>query len=231
MNLNQTIQTTKLFQDVEFTQALQELSKNPQALNTYLQQAQNKLYSDVTRQKDNSIRKAYGDLTTASTANQALLDSWTRTKETETTQNALLTELSKNASTVTNERDVAKRQVEINEWAVGNKRETLFVYQALFIGLCLTILLTYLLLVGTIGHGFYWPAVLLIAFVFALIVANRAQYTIFSRNKRYWNKRNFKEQPGVIVPMPDCQSISTMAAETQNTLASAAASVESALGN
>ena len=235
MDLNQTIQTTRLFQDVEFSQAVQELSRNPQALQTYLQQAQNRLYNNVTSQKDNSISKAYGDLNTASTANQALLDSWTRAKQTETTQDALLTELTKNASATAQQRDVAKRQVEINEWAVGNKRETLFVYQALFIGLCLTVVLTYLLMTGVIGHGFYWPSVFLLAFIFALIVANRAQYTIFSRNKRYWNRRNFKEQPGVIVPMPDCQSIAALSQEAataaQNTLASAQNTLASVAAN
>lgn len=228
MDLNQTIQTTRLFQDVEFSQAVQELSRNPQALQAYLQQAQNRLYNNVTSQKDNSISKAYGDLSTASTANKALLDSWTRVKETEGTQDALLAELTKNASATSQERDVARRQVEINEWTVGNKRETLFIYQALFIGLCLTVVLTYLLMTGVIGHGFYWPSVFLLAFIFALIVANRAQYTIFSRNKRYWNRRNFKEQPGVIVPMPDCQSAATAA---QNTLASAQNMFTSAAAN
>jgi hypothetical protein len=36
---------------------------------------------------------------------------------------------------------LAKRQNEINEWEAGNKRDTLFIYQMMLVGLSLTIIL------------------------------------------------------------------------------------------
>ena len=97
----------------------------------------------------------------------------------------------------------ATRQFEINEWTVGNRQETIFVYQFIFFGI----------LFATIIGGFYRTGLITgplasfltfitIAIVVFLIVY-RAQFTIFKRDKRYWNKRRF-QSAGPIIPLPNC---------------------------
>jgi hypothetical protein len=221
MDLGQTVQLTKLFQDVEFSQAVQALNQNPQALQVYLQQAQDKLYKDITAQKDNTMTRAYGDLVNAKEADEAVITSWQRTKDTDLVQGKLLDEIAADANGVVHDRDLAKRQTEINEWSYGNKRDTLFVYQALFIGLCLTILLTFLWSRYVIGGGFYSALVFMIALVFALIVVDRAQYTNFLRDKRYWNRRIFNEEAGKAIPVPSCESAEAAASDAYNSAAAA----------
>jgi len=224
MDLGQTVQLTKLFQDIEFSQAVQNLSQNPQALQLYLQQAQDKLYKDVIAQKDNSIQRAYGSLSNAAEANEAVISSWQRTKDTDQIQGKLLDEIAADANGVIHDRDLAKRQTEINEWSYGNKRDTLFVYQALFIGLCLSVLLTFLWSRFIIGTGFYSALIFLIAIVFTLIVVDRAQYTNYLRDKRYWNRRIFREEAGKAIPIPSCDSITSAASSAASAASNAAQS-------
>ncbi len=99
--------------------------------------------------------------------------------------------------------DNATRQFEINEWTTNNRQETIFVYQFIFFGI----------LTATIIGGFYRTGLLggpiasfltfiVIAIVVFLIVY-RAQYTIFKRDKRYWNKRRF-QSAGPVLPLPNC---------------------------
>jgi hypothetical protein len=97
----------------------------------------------------------------------------------------------------------ATRQFEINEWATENRQETIFVYQFIFFGI----------LIATIVGGFYRTGLLsgpLASFLTFITIATvvflivyRAQFTIFKRDKRHWNKRRF-QSAGPILPLPNC---------------------------
>jgi hypothetical protein len=97
----------------------------------------------------------------------------------------------------------ATRQFEINEWTTNNRQETIFVYQFVFFGI----------LIATIIGGFYRTGVLggpiasfltfIVVAIVVFLIVYRAQYTIFKRDKRYWNKRRF-QSAGPILPLPNC---------------------------
>ena len=97
----------------------------------------------------------------------------------------------------------ATRQFEINEWTTENRQETIFVYQFIFFGI----------LGATIIGGFYRTGLMtgplasfltfILLAVVILLIVYRSQYTIFKRDKRYWNKRRF-QSAGPIIPMPNC---------------------------
>lgn len=107
------------------------------------------------------------------------------------------------ADTVDQRKTNATRQFEINEWTTENRQETIFVYQFIFFGV----------LIATIIGGFYrtglitGPLASFLTFitiaVVVLLIVYRAQYTIFKRDKRYWNKRRF-QSAGPILPLPNC---------------------------
>jgi uncharacterized membrane protein len=94
---------------------------------------------------------------------------------------------------------LAKRQNEINQWEVGNKMDTLFIYQQMLIILSAVIIMTYLLKNGILTTTVFRSITGILAAIFAFTVANRAQWTDRIRDTRYWNKRQF---PVNMVPIP-----------------------------
>lgn len=99
------------------------------------------------------------------------------------------------------------RQGEINEWQAQNKLDTLFFLQALFLYLCLVIVLVFLrqwMLIPT--STMYWILGTL-TFVLIAILINRAWYTRSERDKRHWNRRYFTLDDAGISTAPQCSSI------------------------
>lgn len=86
-------------------------------------------------------------------------------------------------------RDTYTRQGEINEWQAQNKLDTLFFLQSLFIFLVILVILVFLRQYGLlVGSAFYVVVGLFLAILVG-IMWNRASYTLYSRDKRYWNRR------------------------------------------
>ena len=80
-NLDQFIDYTKLFQDVELATAVGQLKQNPAQLQQFLQDQQGKVYTDIIKQKDSTFQKVYGDLTRATDSQEAILMLDKRNKE------------------------------------------------------------------------------------------------------------------------------------------------------
>jgi hypothetical protein len=109
----------------------------------------------------------------------------------------------KDATNITETKNLAGRKYEMNEWSINNKKDTLFVYSILFILLAIAILVTALWRMGVIGTGFWVALIAPLLIIFTFTVVNRSQYTDIFRNKRYWNRRTFKGGYGAI-PIPVC---------------------------
>lgn len=103
----------------------------------------------------------------------------------------------------------AQRQYEINQWTSGNRADTLFVYQIIFVLIMALSILTGLWRMGYISTGLLSFAVFGSIVAIVLIIVARAQYTAFQRNKRYWNKRQFPRLNIAISGSgPNCPSVS-----------------------
>lgn len=202
-NLGQIIDYTQLFQDVELATAVGQLKQNPAELQQFLQNQQGKIYSDVVKQKDSTFQKVYGDLNRASKAQDAILMLDKRNQELSNIQQQMYQTQEKSASTSTENKNLAGRKYEMNQWSVGNKKDTLFVFSALFILLSTLILITVLWRMRIIGGGLYSGLIVPLIIIFILIVIYRANFTNVWRDKRYWNRRTFEGKYGKI-PMPLC---------------------------
>lgn len=202
-NLDQIIDYTQLFQDVELATAVGQLKQNPAELQQFLQNQQGKIYSDVVKQKDSTFQKVYGDLNRASKAQEAILMLDKRNQELSNIQQQIYQNQEKSASAVTEDKNLAGRKYEMNQWSVGNKKDTLFVFSSLFILLSSLILLTVLwnmrMISGSLCGGLAAPLII----IFILIIIYRANFTNIWRDKRYWNRRTFEGKYGKI-PMPLC---------------------------
>jgi hypothetical protein len=202
-NLEQVIDYTQLFQDVELATAVGQLKQNPAELQQFLQGQQGKIYSDVVKQKDSTFQKVYGDLNRASKAQDAVLMLDKRNQELSNIQQQIYQNQEKSATALTEDKNLSGRKYEMNQWSVGNKKDTLFVFSALFILLSVLIFLTVLWRMNIISGGLYGGLITPLIIIFIMIVIYRANFTNVWRDKRYWNRKTFEGKYGKI-PMPLC---------------------------
>ena len=117
------------------------------------------------------------------------------------------------------DRDSAQRQYEINQWTSGNRADTLFVYQVIFIAILIQALFTGLWRMGIISSGFVAFLAFWLVIIIILTTVNRAQYTAFLRNKRYWNKKDFPRFKGPDIPTPDCPAATSLIKKSYESVA------------
>lgn len=202
-SLDQVIDYTKLYQDVELAAALNNLKKDPAQLQQFLQSQQDKVYKDVTKQKDGTFQKVYGDLSRATKAQESAIMHNKRNMELSILNQKILDEQKRAADTITQDKNLANRKYEMNEWTVNNKKDTLFVFSMLFIVLSGLVLITVLWRMGILGTSLWLLLAAPMIIIFVFTVVNRSQYTDVLRNKRYWNRQIFEGKYGKI-PVPLC---------------------------
>jgi hypothetical protein len=205
-NLDQIINHTKTFQDVELASAIGELKKNPAEMQRFLQNQQSRVFDDIVKQKDNTFQKVYGDLNRSTQVQESISMYGKRSKDLADIHDKLYDNQQNSATAVMDDKNLANRKYEMNEWSIGDKNDTLFVMSSLFIMLSGLLLLIGLWRVGIISSFLCallgGPLIL----IFIFIVVNRSQYTDHLRNKRYWNKQIFEGKYGKI-PIPNCPNL------------------------
>ena len=96
-----------------------------------------------------------------------------------------------------------EKQTEINEWSYNSKRETLFIFQLLFIGLTITIVMYSMSSAGLLSDIFVLYVMIIIFALLALIWYSKTVYTRSNRDKTHWNKLVFSEdgkKPSTLSP-------------------------------
>jgi len=86
-------------------------------------------------------------------------------------------------------KDTYTRQAEINEWQAQNKLDTLFFLQILFLFFVLVVILIFLRRYGLLTTGSFYTVATILVIILIGVLWNRASYTMYSRDKRYWNRR------------------------------------------
>lgn len=204
--LESTIRNTKTLQDIELAEAMNRLKSNPTELRAWLQSQQDRVYDDIVKQKEDTFSKVYGDFQRASKVEESILMHNKRAKELSDMVDGVYQNQQKAASAVLQDKDLAARKHEMNEWSVGNKQDTLFVFSSLFLLLSGLLLLTGIWRLGFI-HSAVWVALASpLIIIFLLVVLSRWRYTDQSRNKRHWNKQIFEEKSQKI-KVPSCQQM------------------------
>ena len=214
-NLNSIIDVSHLFQDVELATAIGQLKQNPAELQQFLQDQQDRIYQDVVKQKESTFEKVYGDLKRASNSQDAVIVLDKRSRELADIQRQVYENQAKSAGAITEDKNLAGRKYEMNQWSVSNKSDTLFIFSSLFILLSSLILLTLLWRRTIINSALYGSVSGLFILIFILILGYRAIYTNSWRNNRYWNRRNYEGKYGKI-PVPLCANVAEAATSAVN---------------
>jgi len=197
-DIQSIIDYTNIYQDIELASGIGELKKDPNQLALFLQNQQDNVFKNVVKQKEDTFQKVYGDLNRAGKSQESVLMYNLRNKQLADVQEQVYTNQKHNADAVTEDKSMAHRKNEMNEWSVNNKKDTLFVFSSLFLmltGLTLITVLYRMSLISPYLWGFFAAFMIII---FTIIVVRRSQYTNVLRDKRYWNKQIFPSQYGQI---------------------------------
>ena len=190
-NINDIINFTNLLQDVELATALNNL--NPTEKLAYITNQQNNVFTKIINQKEDTYNKVYGDLDIATQAQISNLRYGERTRDLSRVQTQIYNNQKESVHAVNNDKNLSGRKMEMNEWTVNNKNDTLFIYSSLFIMLSGLLLITVLWRMGAISYYLWLGLGVPLVIIFILTLLVRLQYTNTLRNNRYWNnKRTFK---------------------------------------
>lgn len=185
---------------------MNRLKSNPTELRSWLQSQQDRVYRDIIQQKENTFNKVYGDFQRASKVEESILMHNKRAQELSDMVDQVYQHQEASANAVLQDKALATRKNEMNEWTVGNKQDTLFVASSLFLLLSGLLFLTALWRLDLIRSSLWVAFAAPLVIIFLLILIRRWRYTDVMRNKRYWNKQIFEGKAPKIV-LPSCPEI------------------------
>jgi len=177
--------------------------KSSGQLDAYVKQNSDKIIDSLERNKINNGDKIMGDLTRAMDTQKNVYYYYQRNRDMLRLGQDPVNRLKRDADGLVHDRDVAQRQYEINQWTSGNRADTLFVYQLIFICVLTLALFTSMWRMGVVSTGFLGLLIFALIIIIILTIVNRAQYTAYTRDQRFWNKRQFPKFTASI-PTPDC---------------------------
>lgn len=232
-NLEATIDNTLILQDMELAEAMRRVKQNPSEFRAWMTSQEQKIYNDITKQKEDSFNKVYGDFDRASKVEESILMHNQRAKELSDMVDQVYKNQAESAKAVIHDKELAGRKKEMNEWTVGNKQDTLFVFSSLFLLLSGLLLITGLWRMGIISSALWVALGVPLILIFILIFVRRWRYTEVLRNKRYWNKQIFEGKSKKIT-MPSCdqlyEGVQSAATSAAGAVAGAAGSAINAVG-
>jgi hypothetical protein len=191
-NLQSVTDLTRLVQDVQYTTALRGMTD--QQKENYFETQKQELLGDILRDREGTFQKTFVDATRNNSIQHSFMFYQQRNRDLKNMGDLLKNQNESAIGTTKFNNELATRQYEINEWSYNNKRDTLFVFQILFVTLLLAAALAYLNKLGIISSSLLGMFVGVILFIDIAILIYRYTYTKNTRNQRYWNKRQFTKK-------------------------------------
>ena len=186
-------------QDIEKIQYLQTLQSDPAKYSNYVQGKTTRILSETVDARRAAFTKAAGDMARLMDMDHNSLVALGRTQDLANTQDQIITTQRSEERNITSNEQLARRQVEINNYYYENKRETLFLLQ-----LVLLIMLTVTVILSLTSYGYITQdasdyILLAVVLVGGATWLYRWYYTTTIRDPKFWNRRTF-EQDGSLAP-------------------------------
>ena len=121
-------------------------------------------------------------------------------------QNNIVQIAEANTSSLKFDMDNTKRQFLVNEWYAQNKLESLFFLQVAFLAMVSAMIVIMLGKMNAFPWIFGKYVVFIIASAAAILAIYRFNYTRYTRDVRYWNKRKFSDSPGALKAGDACKT-------------------------
>ena len=196
-------------QSLELAQAIKQIDSAGD-LSKFTETQKQDLINTIINEHSDTALKNFSDYQRSTDNVNHLLYYYTRSKDVDNLQQNILLRESANASNALHDKELAKRQFEINEWTASNKGETIFIMQLLLMAVTFTIFMLFLNRMGAVPTPvfIFVTAIIFIAFILTFVI--RYQYTAYSRSTRYWNRK--RQTPMIDQVLPDsCASAALQA--------------------
>lgn len=180
-------------QDLEKVQFLQSLQADPAKYAAYVGEKTDRIMSETVDTKRASFAKMSADMARMMDMNHNSIAALTRTNELIETEDMIITEQELQKNSRIYNKDLTRRQVEINNWYYENKRETLFLLQFVLLVVLSVVIVLYLAHVGWLTQQAADYVMGFIIVVGAGLWIYRWYYTNYIRDARYWNSRKFPQ--------------------------------------
>ena len=197
---NPWIPLTQSFQEIEKIRFSYDLRKNPDDFNRYVSERIDRITKETMDKKRAAFQKAHTDMGRYFDMDHNAGYYKMRNRDLINLQDQIYERSKAAVSGLKHDRDLTRRQTEINEWYFEDKLETLFFLQMFFIVLLAMAIIMYLYKNDYITQPFatYLTLILFLIVLFTGLYRNR--YTNEFRDARFWSKRNFREKE-VYVPV------------------------------
>ena len=188
---NPYIPLASMTQDLERLKFSQDLRKNPEDYNAYVSERVDSMTDEILNRKRASFQKAHIDLGRYMDMDHNANLYKTRSADVDRLTEAIAANNVRVKQALDRDRDLSKRQFEINEWYNYNKLETLFFLQVFFISsLCMTIII-YGQKKGMITNMMAGLLTMILVAIIAITGIYRYYYTNRQRDTRLWSRRDF----------------------------------------
>ena len=183
-------------QDIEKMQFLKAMQSDPAKYSAYVNEKSQRIMNETIDAKRASFVKVTSDMGRMMDMDHNSLAAMKRTQELIEAEQAIIEEQKKQTTVRTYNKDLTRRQVEINNWYYENKRETLFVLQLILLVVLTVVIVLYLTHSGWITQDAADYLMWYVVIVGAGTWMYRWYYTTYIRDARYWSSRKFQEDNG-----------------------------------
>jgi hypothetical protein len=201
---NPFIGLSKAMQDMEQVKFAEQLKKNPDEFNKYVTERVDRITTETLDTKRSAFQKAQIDLGRYMDMEHNANYYSTRNEDVLTLQEDMVNKTRTAVSGVRHDKDITRRQTEINEWYYNDKLETVFFLQLFFIVMLIMAIVMYLLKGAFISTPFAAFISVLLMVGVGFVGLYRWRFTNNDRDPRFWHKRNFYKPPKPGPGKKDC---------------------------
>lgn len=198
--------------DIEKIEFKSELMNDPIKSQQYASERQNKQADETLQIKRGNFQKAFYDMGRYMDMDHHARYYEVRNGDLNRAQNNIVSIAEANTSSLRFDMDNTKRQFLVNEWYAQNKLESLFFLQVAFLAMVSAMIVIMLGKMNLFPWIFGKYVVFIIASAAAILALYRFNYTRYTRDVRYWNKRKFSDNPGTLKAGDLCKSAEAAAA-------------------
>lgn len=179
------------FQDLERMQFSKQLRDHPEDYIAYVNERIGQLTDDIYTRKRNAFQKAHIDLARYMDMDHGANYFKTRSADVDRLTNAVISNNERMKNEMAFDKDITKRQFEINEWYNYQKLEVLFFLQVFFMSALTMAVIVYLNKTAAITNALAGLLTGMLLVIVGGLGVYRYYYTRRTRDPRLWHRRYF----------------------------------------
>jgi hypothetical protein len=188
---NQYAPLASAFQDLERLEFSKQMRAHPEDYIAYVNERIGVLTDDIFTRKRNAFQKAHIDLARYMDMDHGANYFKTRSTDVDRLTDAVISNNERMKNDLAFDKDITKRQFEINEWYNYQKLEVLFFLQVFFMSALVLAIIIYLNKTGAVTNALAGLLTGILLVIVGGLGLYRYYYTRNTRDPRLWHRRYF----------------------------------------